>query len=86
MEIFDVDVSAKHIMFNLNGKEYLIGFRISKIKGIYDVFVLENGNEVDAEITNVYPPLKYVMRDLLKIHFCCWLKGVIWKFRQLRKR
>ena len=86
LKIFDVDVSAKYLAFKLDETEYFVGFRYSKVKGIYDVFVFENNKEADAKITKVYPPLKIVAKELWQVHFRFWTKRLIRKFLQLHNR
>lgn len=86
MKIFGVDTSAKHLAFKMNGTEYFVGFRISKIKGVYDVFVLENSKETNAEITRTYPSLKCVVKELWQVHSRYWVKRFIRKFLRSHNR
>ena len=86
IKIFGVDVSAKYLAFKLNGIEYFVGFRISKNKGVYDVFVLESNKKTDARITKAYPPLKQVVKELWQVHFRYWIKKSIRKFLRSHNR
>ena len=79
-------MSAKYLAFKLNGIEYFVGFRISKNKGVYDVFVLESNKETDAKITRVYPPLKQVIKELWQVHSRYWIEKLIRRLLQSHNR
>lgn len=83
MKLFDVDISIKHIDFELDGRKYGICFRDSMRKGVYDVSVWVNGNKANVNIKGTYPPLKKVVRELWRIHFPLWMKQKIKGYRQL---
>ena len=79
MVIFDVDVTAKHIIFEIDGTEYCVCFRDNLWKGVYDVSVQVLHREADVKIKDVYPPLKEVILELWRIYIPSWLK---WKIKK----
>ena len=65
MKIFGVDVSAKRMTIEVDGKTYDIHFRHSVIKGTYDVSVWgDERGQLDAKIVWLYPPLNRVISEL----------------------
>lgn len=86
MKIFDVDVSVKHIAFELEGKQYWIDFRDNLQKGVHDISIWVNNSKVNAKITGAYPPLKKVFAILWRTDFPCWIKKKIKQYRRLHNR
>ena len=86
MKVFNVDISAKHIYFELGEKKYSICFRDNMRKGVYDISVWVDGEKTNAQILGAYPPLKEVIKELWRIHFPWWLKSKIMKFLQLHNQ
>lgn len=73
MRIFDVDFSIKHIAFQTNEKHYLVSFRYSRLKGIYNVRVTEceEGSFIytdsEVKIEDTFPPFWRQMRELVPL-------------------
>lgn len=86
MKVFGVDITAKYIIFEVDGKEYLIQFRISPLKGVYDISVWIEKREIDAKVKEAYPPHRKIIQELWKIHFPNWLKWKIKRSRQLHNQ
>ena len=63
MKIKGIDMSAKYITFDLEGKSYSICFKDSFLKGVYDISVWRSNTisnilgKTEAEIKTAYPPL-----------------------------
>ena len=79
MVIFDVDVTAKYIYFEVDGTKYGVNFRDNLRQGVHDISVWIDNKQVDAKIMCAYPPLKRVILELQKIYIPLWLKR---KFRK----
>lgn len=77
MKIFDVDVSVRYIVFKMDGHEYCIQFRENKRNGIYDIEVCRDGEEQEVEIKLTYPPLRYIISELWRIHRKLWIRQKI---------
>lgn len=77
MKIFDVDVSVRYIVFKMQGHKYCIQFRENKRNGIYDIEVCRDGEEQKIEIELTYPPLKYIISELWRIHRKLWIRQKI---------
>ena len=84
MEVFGVDITAKNISIELDGKEYHIHFRDNLFKGTYDVSVWDKDGMIDTKITGLYPPLKELVRQLWRIYIPAWLRTI--KFRRSHNR
>lgn len=81
MKIFDVDVSAKHIIAEFDDTEYIIHFRDNIRKGVHDVAILKKGRKIDAKIISTYPPFTRCFREVLTIYFPLWIKSKIKEFQ-----
>ena len=87
MKLFNIDVSLKYVLFKLDGEDYIVQFRSSWRKGIYDILIYKNGKEAkDVEITGAYPPLRQIIYDAGRIWFPIWVKSKIRELRRLRNR
>lgn len=86
MKVFGVDISAKYIFFELDGKKYSVCFRDSLRKGVNDVSVWRENNETDAKITGTYPPLKIIVIELWRIWLPAWWKKIIKKYERSHNR
>lgn len=86
MKIFDTDVSVKYICFEMDDIKYLVQFRYSLWKGIYDVSIWRGNDENVAKITLVYPPLKQWFPEIWRILFPVWLHSKVRRFRRLRNK
>lgn len=76
-----IDLSMKHIHICINEKNYTIVFRISLIKGIYDVKVYGESRGDVIEIKNVYPPLLEIIKEYKRIYIPKWFKQIIGRLR-----
>lgn len=86
MKIFNVDVSVKYIRFELDGSDYLVQFRFSLRKGIYDISVWKDGQKTNAKVPLAYSPLKQWFPEIWRIWFPVWLYGITLKLRQSHNR
>jgi hypothetical protein len=73
MKLFGIDLSLKHITVRINGEVHMIVFRISPIKGIYDVR-FDSG---DIELINAYPPASVIAMEYRRIYIPNWFKRTI---------
>lgn len=78
MKISGIDISAKYIECEVEGKKQLIQFRENPSKGIHDVQIFVDGRLVESKIKQTYPPLTQIIEELWQI---C-LGKIIKKFRQ----
>lgn len=74
MKLFGVDVSAKHIFFEMDGKSYSIHLRDSIRKGIWDVSVWDESGKKKIRLEGAYTPLKTVIREMWRIHIPLWFR------------
>lgn len=86
MKIFDVDVSAKHLNFKLEGKQYSLYFRDDLLNGVHDISVWVDNKESNAEVTGAYPPLRIAIAEIWRIYAPLWFKRKIKLYRQLHNR
>lgn len=86
IKIFGVDVFAKHISFEMEGRQFSILFRDNPWKGVHDISIWTDNGEADVKIIGKYPPLKDVVSELWQVHFPLWVKRKVRRCRQLRNR
>lgn len=67
MKFLGTDYSAKHIRFELDGKEYDIHFRNTFIKGTHDISVWGEKGKTNAKIISAYPHLGKRILDMALI-------------------
>lgn len=86
MKLFGVDISAKWIFFEIEGRKYSVCFRCSLRKGIHDVSIHEDGTDKKAKVTGTYPPLNQWLPEMWRIWIPQWFKWKIKKFLQSHSR
>lgn len=71
-----MDLSVKHIFFEVDGKRHHISFRFSHRKGITDPIIFDSQK---AKLLDAYPPLPELLRFLVAL---TWLefKMILRKF------
>ena len=84
MKIFDTDFTVKYIIFELDGKRYIVQFRDSLLKGMYDISVICDGCKADAKILGAYPPLKRIIKEIGQVYIPCWLKVIKRRLKRSR--
>ena len=86
MKLCRVDISAKWIFCEIDGKKYSIYFRDSLRKGVHDVSVYEDDTNKKAKVTGTYPPLNKWLPEVWRIYIPLWFKWKIKKLLQLHNR
>ena len=76
MKLFGVDISAKYIFFEQDGKRYSIHFKSSLLRGVYDISIWDEKGRTNAKITGVYPPLNQIIREFRQIYFPLWWQKI----------
>lgn len=79
------DYGIKYIYCTINDRNILLEFRISLLKGIHNIRVLEDGKPAQIEIEQAYPPLGKVLQnffyfDLRLYRFFSQIKETVTKF------
>lgn len=55
MKFLGTDFSMKYIIVELDGREYILSFRETFIKGVYDVSLIVGGVTYHVKIKDAYP-------------------------------
>lgn len=74
MKLFGIELSEKHIFFELDGKQYSVHFKDNLRKGVHDVSIWDERGITNAKVVGTYPPLKFLLKEIWRIYLPLWLR------------